>query len=101
MAQCQLMARQRLPCFFYLIIYLQNEGVLYFIEQHKLMSRSIGYLDTHLLAPVFLQAGTKLWTEDKRLAQIASELRGGMSNIDTNGHIAYAINYREVSTYEC
>ncbi len=51
-----------------------NEEVLYFIEQHKLMGRGIGYIDVHLLASVFLEAGTKLWTLDKRLAQIASEL---------------------------
>lgn len=53
---------------------INNEEALYFIEQHKLMGRGIGYIDVHLLASVFLEAGTKLWTLDKRLAQIASEL---------------------------
>ncbi len=51
-----------------------HEEVLYFIEQHKLMGKSIGYIDVYLLALVFLEAGTKLWTLYKRVAQFASEL---------------------------
>lgn len=48
--------------------------VLAFIEDKQLSGRGIGYVDCHLLASVFLAPGTKLWTRDKRLNEIASEL---------------------------
>ncbi len=51
-----------------------NEEALYFIEQHGLMGEGIGYIDVHLLASVILEAGTKLWTLDKRLARLATDL---------------------------
>ena len=54
---------------------VNHEEALYFIEQHGLMGKGIGYVDVHLLASVVLDAGTKLWTRDKRLARIAAELR--------------------------
>ncbi len=47
---------------------------LYFIDQHQLMGKGIGYIDAHLLASVVLGAGTTLWTRNKRLARIAMEL---------------------------
>lgn len=43
------------------------------IEQHKLMGRGVGFVDVHLLASAKLSK-TTLWTRDKRLAVIASEL---------------------------
>lgn len=51
-----------------------HEEALYFIDQHELMGKGIGYIDVHLLAAVILKAGTTLWTLDKRLAQIAGKL---------------------------
>ena len=48
--------------------------VLFFIDQHRLMGRGIGYVDAHLLAAVLLTPPTRLWTRDKRLAAIADEL---------------------------
>lgn len=54
---------------------VNHEEALYFIEQHGLMGKGIGYIDVHLLASVILVAGTKLWTWDKRLMHIAVELR--------------------------
>lgn len=57
-----------------------HEEVLYFIEQHKLMGKGIGYVDAHLLASVVLTAGTSLWTRDKRLAIIAAELQCAWEN---------------------
>ena len=54
---------------------VNHEEALYFIEQHGLMGQGIGYVDVHLLASVVLDAGTKLWTRDKRLARIAVELQ--------------------------
>lgn len=52
-----------------------HEEALYFIEQHQLMGKGIGYIDAHLLASVVIDAGTTLWTRDKRLARIAAELQ--------------------------
>jgi hypothetical protein len=52
-----------------------HEEALYFIEQHQLMGKGIGYIDAHLLASVVLATGTTLWTRDKRLARIAAGLQ--------------------------
>lgn len=52
--------------------------VLFFIERHRLMGRGIGYIDAHLLAATALSdAGTSLWTRDRRLATLATELQLG------------------------
>ena len=51
-----------------------DDEVLRFIERHSLFGRGIGYIDTHLLAAVTLTQGSRLWTGDKRLNAIASEL---------------------------
>lgn len=48
--------------------------ILHFIDQHAIFGHGIGYVDTHLLAAVRLAAGTKLWTGDKRLHQVAARL---------------------------
>ena len=48
--------------------------VLFYIEQHQLMGRGIGYIDTHLLASSALAGPIKLWTLDRRLATLAEEL---------------------------
>ena len=48
--------------------------VLYFIEQHRLMGKGIGYIDIHLLASVSLAKSGSLLTRDKRLGRIAAEL---------------------------
>lgn len=50
-----------------------NREVLFFIDQHALMGRGIGYVDVHLLASARL-AHARLWTRDKRLHAIAAEL---------------------------
>ena len=52
--------------------------VLTFIDRHSLFGRGIGYIDAHLLAAVQLTADAKLWTHDKRLQGIASELALGI-----------------------
>ncbi len=51
-----------------------HEEVLYYIEHHRLMGKGIGYIDAHLLASATLAADVKLWTNDKRLARLASSL---------------------------
>lgn len=54
--------------------------VLFFIDQHALMGRGIGYVDVHLLASARL-GGALLWTRDKRLHAITAEL--GLAHIET------------------
>ena len=51
-----------------------DDEVLFFIEQHKLMGRGIGYIDTHLLAAVALNSSARLWTRDKRLRAVGDSL---------------------------
>lgn len=48
--------------------------VLEFIQRQPLHGRGIGYIDAHLLASARLTPSTKLWTRDRRLQQVASEL---------------------------
>lgn len=45
-----------------------------FIDRHALMGRGIGYFDVHLLASVVLAGPARLWTRDKRLANVAEDL---------------------------
>jgi predicted nucleic acid-binding protein len=52
-----------------------DEEVLLFIEQHALPGRGIGYIDAHLLASTWLTAGANLWTHDRRLHEVAVELK--------------------------
>lgn len=51
-----------------------HEEVLFFIDQHRLMGRGIGYIDACLLAAASLN-GAHLWTRDKRLSAMAEDLR--------------------------
>jgi len=51
---------------------------LYFVEEHNLYGKGIGYIDIHLLASAKLSQ-SELWTRDKRLKSIA---------------IAFKINYK-------
>jgi predicted nucleic acid-binding protein len=48
--------------------------VLAFIERQSLYGRGIGYIDAHLLASVRLTADTTLWTRDRRLHEVATDL---------------------------
>lgn len=57
-----------------------DKEVLFFIDQHALMGRGIGYVDVHLLASARL-GGSLLWTRDKRLHTIAAEL--GLAHAET------------------
>lgn len=47
---------------------------LEFIERRALMGRGIGYIDVHLLASTALSDDARLWTKDRRLAAVATEL---------------------------
>jgi len=52
-----------------------------FLERHKLMGRGIGFVDAHLLASAALSAAA-LWTHDRRLAAVATELKLAPSGMD-------------------
>lgn len=51
-----------------------DSEVLALIDRHALMGRGVGLVDVHLLAAAMLTPETLLWTHDKRLANVASEL---------------------------
>ena len=51
-----------------------DDEALLFIEQRRLMGRGIGYVDAHLLAAATLTESGLLWTTDRRLLSVASEL---------------------------
>jgi hypothetical protein len=44
------------------------------IEARELHARGIGLTDAHLIASCLMTPGTRLWTLDRRLASVASEL---------------------------
>jgi hypothetical protein len=45
-----------------------------FLDRRALMGRGIGFIDVHLLASAALAAPARLWTRDRRLAAVATEL---------------------------
>lgn len=47
------------------------EEVVYFIEAEKLYGKGCGFIDLSLLASTLVTPSAKLWTLDKRLAQLA------------------------------
>ena len=51
-----------------------DDEVLFLIEYHQMMGRGIGFIDAHLLAAAVMSAPTQLWTNDRRLMDLASEL---------------------------
>lgn len=52
-----------------------DEEVLELIERRRLWGKGLGYADAHLLASALLTGGTQLWTRDRRLHAIATEIR--------------------------
>lgn len=48
--------------------------VLAFIDARSLMGRGIGYTFVHLLASAVLAGDARLWTRDRHLAAVATEL---------------------------
>lgn len=51
-----------------------HHEMLGLIEQRGLFGRGCGFVDTGLLACVLMDERIKLWTHDRRLASVASEL---------------------------
>lgn len=53
---------------------VDNEELLFFIEQNKLMGTGIGLIDVHLLASARLSR-IALWTSDTKLRSTAGKLK--------------------------
>jgi len=49
-----------------------DDEVLRYIEAHHLMGQGLGYVDVHLLAAAALSGTLRLWTRDRRLAEVAA-----------------------------
>jgi hypothetical protein len=56
------------------VVVASDEEVLHLIDRQTLFGRGIGYVDAHLLAAARLTAGTRLWTPDRRLQTVATQL---------------------------
>ena len=52
----------------------QFSAVRFLIEARRLYSLGIGLADVHLIASVFINSPTLLWTRDQRLRKAAEEL---------------------------
>jgi len=61
---------QELP----MAVLADDEEVIRFLEDYKLMGKGLGYIDIHLLMSAMLSK-TSLWTLDKRLHEVSSKLR--------------------------
>lgn len=59
-------------------ILLEHEEIMQFIENHKLMGKGLGYIDIHLLASALLTE-VSIWTLDKRLDEISTEIGIGFN----------------------
>jgi len=57
------------------VVETSHAELLFFLEENRLMGRGIGYIDLHLLALAALSPNTRLWTRDKRLNTVATELK--------------------------
>jgi predicted nucleic acid-binding protein len=53
-----------------------NEEIIIFIDRNQLMGKGLGYVDVHLLASALL-SNVCLWTNDKALAGVATEMEIG------------------------
>lgn len=51
-----------------------DDEVFHFIEASAVFGAGIGYTDAHLLAATLLAPGTRIWTRDRRLLAVATEL---------------------------
>ena len=51
-----------------------DDEVMALIARQNLAGRGIGYVDAHLITSVFLTPGSRLWTQDQRLHEVARSL---------------------------
>jgi predicted nucleic acid-binding protein len=59
--------------------------VLHLIDREALSGRGVGYVDVHLLAAARLTPGASLWTNDKRLHDVAGQLGLALTPPDQGG----------------
>ena len=62
---------------------LDSDSVISVIEQRDLMGRGIGFVDAHLISAVLKHDGACLWTHDRRLNRVATEL--GVAFVENDG----------------
>ncbi len=55
-------------------IVARHDEVMAFVEREALHGRGIGYVDACLLASARLTPDARLWTRDRRLAEVAAQL---------------------------
>lgn len=53
---------------------VSHDEVMAFVDQRRLAGRGIGWVDVHLAASA-VASGSRLWTADRRLAEVARVLR--------------------------
>ncbi len=51
-----------------------QEEVLFFVQSNALMGQAIGFVDAHLLASTGLAGASRIWSYDKSLTRVASDL---------------------------
>ncbi len=59
-------------------IQAEHDEVMKFIENNQLMGKGLGYIDVHLLAAASLTE-VSIWTLDKKLAEMSTELGIGFN----------------------
>jgi predicted nucleic acid-binding protein len=52
-----------------------HQEALHCLDKHSLFGKGIGFIDLHLLASTLLSTNTFLWTNDRRLKNIADGLK--------------------------
>ena len=52
----------------------KHDEVMSLVEDFSLFGLGIGYIDAHLLASALLMPGARIWTRDKRLAELTARL---------------------------
>lgn len=50
------------------------EEVMMMVASRRVHDRGIGWIDAHLLASALVDPGCRLWTRDRRLSAVATEL---------------------------
>ena len=53
---------------------VSDDEAIRFIDRYSIMSRGLGFVDVHLLALAAATPGTRLWTRDRTLGEIATVL---------------------------
>ena len=51
-----------------------HDEVLHLTEEHRLWGRGLSAIDVHLMAAVALVPGSRLWTRDRRLRTVCSDI---------------------------